>query len=131
MGLACVTLPERRRPLLKQLLSEARLLRAIECHDPLSALLGSAAESRAGRLQFDVLWASGFAHATTLGLPDCEMAVLERRVNSIADIAAMTAKPILADADTGGDGAALLFLCRRLEQIGVSGVIVEDKTGAK
>lgn len=133
MVLSRITLPERRRPLLKQLLKESRLLRAIECHDPLSALLGCGAESRgeAGKRQFDLLWASGFSHATMLGLPDSEMSLLEHRLDSIADIAAVTSKPILADADTGGDAMALLYLCRRLEQIGISGVVVEDKTGAK
>ena len=129
MPLARVTLPERRRPLLKQQLKESRLLRAIECHDPLSALLGCHAESN--HRQFDILWASGFSHATLLGLPDSELALLERRLASIAEIAAMTAKPILADADTGGDAMALQFLCRRLEQLGVSGAVVEDKTGVK
>lgn len=133
MVLACVTLPERRRPLLKQLLRESRVLRAIECHDPLSALLGCHAESggEAGRRQFDVLWISGFAHAATLGLPDSELSILERRLGSIAEIAAVTEKPILADGDTGGDSMALRHLCNRLEQLGVSGVVVEDKTGAK
>jgi phosphoenolpyruvate phosphomutase len=99
----------------------------------LSALLGSNAlgNSERGKLEFDVLWASGFAHATCLGLPDSELAILERRIDSIADIAAVTAKPILADADTGGDEMALLALCRRLEQMGVGGAVVEDKTGAK
>lgn len=133
MLLARATLPEQRRPLLRQLMGERRLLRAIECHDPLSALLGSHAQASEQRnqLQFDVLWASGFAHATSLGLPDSELAVLERRIDSVSDIAAVTAKPILADADTGGDSLALVTLCRRLEQIGVSGAVVEDKTGAK
>ncbi|MET0498017.1 MAG: isocitrate lyase/phosphoenolpyruvate mutase family protein [Steroidobacteraceae bacterium] len=134
MGLARLTLPERRRPLLKQLLRESRLLRAIECHDPLSAMVGSHASSSdgvAGKAQFDVLWASGFAHATTLGLPDSEMAILERRIDTVAGIAAVTAKPILVDADTGGDAVALLCLCQRLEQMGACGVVVEDKIGAK
>jgi 2-methylisocitrate lyase-like PEP mutase family enzyme len=133
MTLASASLPERRRPVLKHLLKESRLLRAIECHDPLSALLGSHAESRndVGKRYFDMLWASGFSHATMLGLPDSEMALLEHRLNSIADIAAVTSKPILADADTGGDAVAFLLLCRRLEQMGVSGAVVEDKTGAK
>jgi phosphoenolpyruvate phosphomutase len=117
---------------LKQLIRESRLLNAIECHDPLSALVGShAVAGNAAERQFDVLWASGFAHATTLGLPDSELAILERRIDAIAAIAAVTAKPMLADADTGGDATALLCLCHRMEQMGVSGVVVEDKTGAK
>jgi 2-methylisocitrate lyase-like PEP mutase family enzyme len=127
------SLPENRRPLLKRLLAEGRLLRAIECHDPLSALLGGSARvDRAGvSIEFDVLWASGFSHATSLGLPDAELSTLERRLDCIADIAAATSKPILADVDTGGDALALGYLCRRLEALGISGAVVEDKTGAK
>lgn len=132
MILTRATLPEHRRPRLAGMLRESRLLRAIECHSPLSAVLGSHAQSSGDRkFGFDVLWASGFSHATVLGLPDSEMSILERRIDMISDIAAVTDKPILADADTGGDDMALLALCRRLEQLGVSGVVVEDKSGAK
>jgi len=126
-------LPEQRRPLLAAALREGRLLRAIECHNPLSAMLGATAafstESR--HVAFDALWASGFSHAAAMGLPDAELSMLERRIDTIADIAAATTLPIIADADTGGDTLAFVQLCRRLEAIGVSAVIVEDKTGAK
>jgi 2-methylisocitrate lyase-like PEP mutase family enzyme len=134
MTLLRTTLPDRRRPLLRQWLTEPRLLRALECHNPLSAMLASAARTnRTGApAQFDLLWASGFSHATALGLPDAELSLLERRLDSISDITAVTDKPIIADADTGGgDAMALGLLCRRLEALGVSAVIVEDKTGAK
>lgn len=126
-------LPEIRRPALRQLLREQRLLRAIECHNPLSAVLGATAVAGNGssRLEFDVLWASGFSHSTALALPDAELSILERRLDAIADIAAVCAKPIIADGDTGGDPMAFSYLCRRLEDLGVSGVIVEDKSGAK
>lgn len=126
-------LPEVRRPLLKQMLSRPRLLRAIECHSPISAVLGATAAARLDghEVEFDVLWASGFSHATALALPDAELATLERRLDAIADIAAVTAKPILADGDTGGDAMAFGHLCRRLEDLGVSGVVLEDKAGAK
>lgn len=133
MLLTRASLPENRRPALRKLLSEARLLRAIECHNPLSAVLGAAATYASGmsRIEFDLLWASGFSHATALGLPDAELSSLERRLDSIADLAAVTSKPILADGDTGGDPTAFAYLCRRLEDLGVSGVVVEDKAGAK
>lgn len=133
MSLYTPTLPERRRPKLARLLEEKRLLRAIECHNPLSAMVGAAAagEHEGHPLAFDLLWASGFAHATAMGLPDAGLSLLERRVDTIADIAAVTALPIIADIDTGGDALAMVHLCRRLEATGVSAVIVEDKTGAK
>lgn len=134
MLLTRAILPEARRPALKQMLRERRLLRAIECHNPLSAVLAATAahEDGGARLEFDLLWASGFSHATALALPDAELASLERRLDAIADIAAVTSKPILADVDTGGgDTLALGALCRRLEDLGVSGAVVEDKAGAK
>jgi 2-methylisocitrate lyase-like PEP mutase family enzyme len=125
-----VCLPEQRRPRLRASLAEGRLVRAIECHSPLSAMLGAGAIGDSGR-RFDALWASGFAHATTMGLPDAELSWIERRLDSIADISAATALPIVVDADTGGDGLAFAHLCRRLEALGVSGIVIEDKAGAK
>jgi phosphoenolpyruvate phosphomutase len=122
-------LPEQRRPGLKRLLTEDRALRALECHDPLSAVL--AERARSGDAKFDLLWLSGFSHATSLALPDAELSTLERRLDAAADVAARTRLPLLADADTGGDARAFSMLCQRLEAIGVSGVVVEDKTGAK
>jgi 2-methylisocitrate lyase-like PEP mutase family enzyme len=133
MLLTRAILPEARRPVLKQLLREQRVLRAIECHNALSAALGATASAGEGaaRIEFDMLWASGFSHATALALPDAELSVLERRLDAIADIASATSKPIIADVDTGGDDMALAGLCRRLEYLGVSAAIVEDKAGAK
>lgn len=133
MLLVRAVLPENRRALLKQMLSKQRLLRAIECHSPLSAVIGASAAGRIDGqpIEFDVLWASGFSHATALALPDAELSTLERRLDAIADIAAVTAKPILADGDTGGDAMAFGYLCRRLEDLGVSGVVLEDKAGSK
>jgi 2-methylisocitrate lyase-like PEP mutase family enzyme len=130
MSLSQPCLPEVRRPSLRAALGEGRLLRAIECHNPLSAMLGAASAGAHGQ-RFDALWASGFANATAMGLPDAELSLLERRLDSVADIAAVTSLPMIVDADTGGDELAFACLCRRLETLGVSAVIVEDKTGAK
>lgn len=130
MTLSQPCLPEVRRPKLRAALAAGRLLRVIECHNALSAMLGAAAVGAGGQ-RFDALWASGFSHATAMGLPDAELSVLERRIDAIGDISAVTALPIIVDADTGGDDLAFAYLCRRLEALGASGIIVEDKTGAK
>jgi phosphoenolpyruvate phosphomutase len=133
LSLYSPVLPEQRRPRLALALREGRLVRALECHNPISAMLvaGASVATGGGELRFDALWASGFAHATAMGLPDAELALLERRIDTMADIAAATSLPIIADADTGGDELAFTYLCRRLEAFGVSAVIVEDKAGAK
>lgn len=129
-----ISLPETRRPALKRLLDQHRPVRALECHNALSALVATLAEERDdsgnGR-RFDALWASGFAHATTRGLPDAELSLLERRIDAIAEIATIGDRPIIADVDTGGDPLAFATLCARLEALGVSAVVVEDKAGAK
>lgn len=131
MTLRASILPETRRGLLRARLGQSgRPLRALECHDALSAMLVAAAKGTDG-LRFDALWASGFAHATSLGLPDAELTLLERKLGCVAEIAAATALPIIVDADTGGDALAFSQLCLRLEALGVSAVIVEDKAGAK
>jgi 2-methylisocitrate lyase-like PEP mutase family enzyme len=133
MSLCMPCLPEARRPRLAALLKQRQLLRAIECHNPLSAMLGATAcgQCNGEPLRFDALWASGFSHAAAMGLPDAGLAWLERRLDSIGDIAATTSLPIIADVDTGGDELALASVCRRLEAIGVSAAVVEDKAGVK
>jgi 2-methylisocitrate lyase-like PEP mutase family enzyme len=130
MYLARPCLPEVRRPMLRAALRERRLLRAIECHNPLSAMLGATAAGAHGQ-RFDALWASGFSIAAAMGLPDAELSLLERRLDSIADITAVTSLPLVVDTDTGGDDLAFACLCRRLEALGTSGIIIEDKAGAK
>lgn len=81
--------------------------------------------------RFDLLWASGFSNAAVRGLPDVEMAWLERRLDAITDALAVTSLPMIVDADTGGDTVTLAALVQRLEALGASAVVVEDKCGAK
>ncbi len=130
MTLKFRTLPDNRRGRLKALLAEGQKLRAIEAHNPLSALIGGGASIQrpdGTRKEFDALWLSGFTCAAARALPDVELARFERRLETIEEIAGATAKPLIADADTGGDALAFQYLCARLETLGVSLVIVEDK----
>ncbi len=134
MTLKYRTLAEDRRGRLKAMLAEGRKLRAIEAHNPLSALIGGAASIErpdGTKKAFDALWLSGFTCAAARALPDVELARFERRLETIEEIAAATAKPLIADADTGGDALAFQYLCARLEALGVSLVIVEDKVFPK
>ena len=39
----------------------------------------------------------------------------------------VTSKPVVYDADNGGSLEHMKFLIRRLEKVGVSAVIIEDK----
>jgi phosphoenolpyruvate phosphomutase len=127
-------LAEDRRGLLKAMLADGRKLRAIEAHNPLSGLIGSEAgiDGPGGaRKEFDALWLSGFTCASSRALPDVELARQEKKLETIEEIAAATDKPLIADADTGGDALAFRYLCTRLEALGVSLIIVEDKVFPK
>ena len=127
-------LPEQRRGKLKALLQEGRMIRAIETPNPLSAIIGAAASAAGPDGQaksFDALWLSGFTCASARALPDVELSRFERRLETIEEIAAATDKPLIADADTGGDALAFQYLAAKLEALGVSLIIVEDKVFPK
>lgn len=127
-------LPEERRPRLKRALISGHTLRFMECHNPLSALVASetTVENTAREtVRFDGLWVSGFSIATSRALPDIELGRLEKRLETVEEIASATALPLIVDADTGGEPAAFRHLCTRLEALGVSAVVVEDKVFPK
>jgi phosphoenolpyruvate phosphomutase len=53
------------------------------------------------------------------------------RFRTIDDIMEVTTKPIIFDGDTGGLTEHFVYTVRSLERMGVSMVIIEDKTGLK
>ena len=69
--------------------------------------------------------------STFKGKPDIELVDLTSRLNTINEIMEVTTKPIILDGDTGGKVEHFVFNVKTLERIGVSAIIVEDKTGLK
>ena len=53
------------------------------------------------------------------------------RINAVNDIFEVTTKPMIFDADTGGRTEHFEFTVKSLDRIGVSAVVIEDKTGLK
>ena len=53
------------------------------------------------------------------------------RISSLNDMLDVTSKPLIFDADNGGQFEHLSFLVRSLERNGVSAIIMEDKIGLK
>ena len=53
------------------------------------------------------------------------------RTNTLQEIIEVTTKPIIYDADTGGQIEHFCFTIKTLERLGVSAAIIEDKTGLK
>lgn len=129
----CRGLPEIRRQVLRQKIAAGEIVKVMAAYDGLSALLveKTTVEKECEKRQFDGIWISSLCDSTAKGKPDIELVDLTSRMNSLNDIMEVTTKPIIFDADTGGLIEHFVYNIKTLERIGVSAVIIEDKTGLK
>lgn len=127
------TTPDIRRCALRRMLQVKPLLRFLDIHNALSGLIieSTAIQTEHGKREFDGMWASSLTDSTAKGKPDIEAVDVSSRVASLNEILEVTTKPILYDGDTGGQCEHFIFTVRTLERLGVSAVIIEDKTGLK
>ncbi len=128
-----LSMPEYRRKRLRQLLSMTPIVKVIEVHSGLTGLIAEKTiVENNGRLdQFDAMWVSSLCDSTDKGKPDIELVDMSSRLRTIDDILEVTTKPIILDGDTGGLTEHFVYTVRTLERMGVSAVIIEDKTGLK
>jgi len=81
---------------------------------------------------FAGIWASGFTMAAALGLRDANEASWTQVLNNVELIADAVGIPVLMDGDTGfGNFNNVRRLVRKLEQRGIAGVCLEDKSFPK
>jgi phosphoenolpyruvate phosphomutase len=102
----------------------------MEAHNGLSAIVASTAsisDKDSRSIEFDGIWVSSLTSSASKGLPDTELSSMERRLQTIEEILNVTNKPLIVDGDTGGEAVNFEYLCSRLEFLGVSAVIIEDK----
>lgn len=127
------TTPEIRKRSLKRLLHAKSITRFIEAHSPISALIAenSRVEVNGKVRQFDGFWSSSLADSTEMGKPDIEALDISSRLANINHIFEVTTKPLIMDVDTGGKAEHFELNVRSIERLGVSAVIIEDKTGLK
>lgn len=125
------TTPDLRRRALRRLLGAKPMVRIMEVHNGLSGLIVENANSPDGKKEFDGMWASSLTDATAKGKPDIEAVDITSRVNTLDQILEVATKPIIFDGDTGGKTEHFVFTVKTLERLGVSAVIIEDKTGLK
>ncbi len=129
-----LAMPEYRRKRLKQLIQIRPIVKAIEVHSGLTGLIAekTVVERDGGELdQFDAMWISSLCDSTAKGKPDIELVDMTSRFRTIDDVTEVTTKPIIFDGDTGGLTAHFVYTVRTLEKMGVSAIIIEDKTGLK
>ena len=128
-----LSMPDFRRHQLKRLLGIVPVIKTIEVHSGLTGLIAekTLVPSDSGVDQFDAMWISSLCDSTEKGKPDIELVDMTSRFRTINDVMEVTTKPIIFDGDTGGLAEHFVYNVRTLERMGVSAVIIEDKTGLK
>jgi len=125
--------PDMRRGLLRKKIKDKGFIRLIEVHNGLSALVGEKASVKQNNktIEFDGFWESSLTDTASKGIPDAEIIGHESRLHTIDEILNVTTKPIIVDGDTGGSPSQFEFLVKKLERLGASAVIIEDKVFPK
>jgi phosphoenolpyruvate phosphomutase len=128
-----LAMPEFRRGRLKKLLKMVPIVKTIEVHSGITGLIAEKTIVANGEHidQFDAMWVSSLCDSTAKGKPDIELVDMTSRFRTIDDVMEVTTKPIIFDGDTGGLTEHFVYTVRSLERMGVSAVIIEDKTGLK
>ena len=127
-------MPEIRRARLKRLIGLRPVVKALEVHSGITGLIAekTVTQTKTGELdQFDAMWISSLCDSTAKGKPDIELVDITSRFRTIEDVMEVTSKPIIFDGDTGGLIEHFVYTVRSLERMGVSAIIIEDKTGLK
>ena len=126
-------LPQNRVSRLKRLILSKNIVRILESHNSLTGLIIENLKIKKNNknLEFDGMWSSSLTDSATKGLPDNSSLSFSARISSLNDMMDVTTKPLVFDADNGGQIEHLPYLIRSLERAGVSAIIMEDKIGLK
>lgn len=106
---------------LRRLVTRPEIAFLMEAHDGLSARI----VEEAG---FEAIWASGLTVSASFGVRDNNELSWTQVVDHVAFMADAVGIPVLLDGDTGyGNFNNMRRLVRKLEGVGVAGVVIEDK----
>ena len=110
-----------------------KIARILESHNSLTGLIIENLRIIKNNIniEFDGMWSSSLTDSATKGKPDNSSVDFSSRISSLNDMMDVTTKPLVFDADNGGQIEHLPFLVRSLERSGVSAIIMEDKVGLK
>ena len=128
-----LSIPDIRRGRLRDLLAMKPTVSILEAHSGITGLIAenTVVVKEGKAFQFDGMWVSSLCDSTAKGKPDIELVDMSSRLRTIDDIMEVTTKPIILDGDTGGLIEHFVYNIKSLERMGVSAVIIEDKTGLK
>lgn len=127
--------PDNRRAKLRRMLSLKPFVNVLEASNGLTGLIVENTkvfdEEKGIAKEFDCMWVSSLCDSSFKGKPDIELVDLTSRLRTIEEIMEVTTKPIILDGDTGGKVEHFTYNVKTLERLGVSAIIIEDKTGLK
>jgi phosphoenolpyruvate phosphomutase / 2-hydroxyethylphosphonate cytidylyltransferase len=125
--------PDIRRATLRKLIEAKNISRFLEAHNPISALIGenTYVQKNGKRIGFDGFWSSSLTDSTMMGKPDNESVDISQRIQGVNQIFDVTTKPLIFDGDTGGKIEHFEMKIKSAERLGISAIIIEDKTGLK
>lgn len=128
-----LSMPDFRRGRLRKLIGMKGCVNAIEAHSGITGLIAEKTKvlQDGKTYQFDAMWVSSLCDSTAKGKPDIELVDMTSRFRTVDDIMDVTTKPIIFDGDTGGLTEHFVYTVKTLERMGVSMIIIEDKTGLK
>ncbi|PPB53307.1 phosphoenolpyruvate mutase [Campylobacter hyointestinalis subsp. hyointestinalis] len=127
-------MPHIRLAALKKSLNAKPMIKGIEAHSGLSAMIvedASVKDENGVNQSFDLIWLSSLTDSSAKGKPDIEFVDLTSRMTTVNDILEVCTKPIIYDGDTGSEIPHFALTVKRLERLGVSAVVIEDKMGLK
>lgn len=127
------TTPDLRLRRLRRLIDAKDIVRGIEVHNGISALVAEKTQVEEKDIvkEFDFMWLSSLTDSTAKGKPDIELVDGTSRMSTLQDVLDVSTKPIIYDGDTGGHVDRFPYLVRSLERLGISAIIIEDKKGLK
>ena len=122
------TTSDRRRAQLQRLILSKELVRFIETHSGMSSLIAENLEVEIGdkKRSFDGIWSSAVTDSANKGKPNIGTIDTTDRANTISDIFEVTTKPMIYDANTGGETEKFVLTARTLERLGVSAVVISE-----
>jgi len=125
--------PKNRVSRLKRLMNSKDIVRILESHNSLTGLIieNLKVNKKGINIEFDGMWSSSLTDSATKGKPDNSSVDFSSRISSLNEMMDVTTKPLVFDADNGGQLEHLAFLIKSLERSGVSAIIIEDKIGLK
>ena len=119
--------------LLKRLIETKSLVRVLETHSSLAGMIAENIHIKKSsqNLFYDAFWSSSLTESLIRAKPDNQSVSLETRVSALNDLMSCTSRPLIFDADNGGNIEHLDYLISSLERQGVSAIVIEDKVGVK